>query len=155
MIHSLMMLSVGAKWGIIERKQRFRNGRMNGSGITSTYTSSGSVFDSGSFWWIALNRKLWRVGCCFQLRTQTHKHTRTKPITVPAIICQMMWTEHRRDQSEKQKARGCSAARSLEQSKTERDPPPTTGAQLITGCRQAFPVLVQTRRKITWLCIMI
>lgn len=37
---------------------------------------------------------------------QTHKHTRTKPITVPTIICQMMWTEHRRDQSEKQRRGG-------------------------------------------------
>lgn len=43
MIHSLMMLSAGAKWDIIERKQRFRIGLH----INIHFQRVG--FDSGSF----------------------------------------------------------------------------------------------------------
>lgn len=45
--------------------------------------------------------------------------------------------------------RGCAAARSFEVSKAEREPQPTTGTQLITGCREAFPTLLMNHRKIT------
>lgn len=72
-------------------------------------------------------------------RTRTHKTPNCRDNYLPDDED----GEQDRPKRKKAKERGCSAARSFELSKTERDPPPTTRAQLITGLGEAFPILVQ------------
>lgn len=96
-------------------------------------------------------RHLWRGGWGWLNRTlgswlllsimDTNTHTHTKPKTVGTIFCQMMKTENRQDQSEKQTRGGVQLPDPQRYQKTVRDPQPTTRAQLITGCMEAFPIL--------------